>query len=175
MVMERSSDGQQRPSTSDTHSAVASPERVLALIETEADAAAIVEHLLQCDPRGDGAAIVLLNTQPKPDPIATRGLFKHEIRSRLEMVGRQLLASAADALTRVGFACETRVEFVDDESDVLAIAHEMGSSRIIVATSPLGAAGKLWLRMTGCTGAGAASRLAALSDLPVVVLKRGRQ
>lgn len=175
MVMERSSDGQDRESTSYANSGGASPNRVLALIETEADAAAIVEHLLQCTPTGAGTAIVLLNTQPKPDPVATRGLFKHEIRSRLEMVGRQLLAPAADTLVHAGFACETRVELVDDESDVLEVAHEMGSYRIIVATSPLGAAGKLWLRMTGCTGAGAASRLAALSDLPVVVLKRGRQ
>lgn len=175
MVMERSSDGQQRPSTGVSYSAAPSPGRVLALIETEADAAVIVEHLLLSVPKGDGTAVILLNTQPKPDPVATRGLFKHEIGSRLEMVGRQLLASAADALTRAGIACETRVALVDQESDVLALAQEMNCDRIVVGARPLGAAGRLWLKVTGCTGANSAARLAALSDLPVVVLKRGRQ
>lgn len=147
--------------------------RVLAVIDNDDHWRPIVDRLLAAAV-GSSAAVVLLNVQPKPNEMQTRGLFKEAIRTRLLERGEEMLAHAKHALSEAGIFCKTRVELADNDADaIVRIAHEEDCGSIIVATPPLSALRRTWTRTTGWSSGSTASQLAELADLPVLVVHPG--
>lgn len=117
--------------------------------------------------------IVLLAVQPEPDVVRTRGIMKDTVSKHLESEANARLAPVERLLASTGIACTAEVRLSDQPHDILAVARQQGCKSLIVASKPVTGARRRWLTATGCVGHHLGARLAAISDLPVVILPVG--
>jgi len=117
--------------------------------------------------------MVLLAVQPEPDVVRTRGIMKDTVSEHLESDARARLAPVQRLLADAGMECTSEVCLSDQPDDVLAIAHQQQCGSLIVAARPATGARRRWLTATGCVGQHLGARLAAVSDIPFVILPVG--
>lgn len=150
-------------------SASAVGKRVLAVIDNDDQWHPAIDHLAARARAIGVSGVVLVNLQPRPNEIRTRGIFREKVRAHLLERGQEMLEAPARTLQAAGIETKTRVELADDAETIIRCAHEEGCSSIVVAAPSAGALRRAWVRTTGLTGS-TASQLAELADVPVLVL-----
>lgn len=143
----------------------------LLVVSGDVDAAALARALGQLALRP--SRMVLLAVQPEPDVVRTRGIMKDTVSKHLESEARARLAPLQRLLASAGVEYTAEVRLSDQPHDILAIARQRGCGSLIVASEPVTSARRRWLTVTGCVGQHLGARLAAVSDMPVVILPVG--
>lgn len=143
--------------------------RVLAVIDNDDQWHPAVDQLAARATAIGVSGVVLVNLQPRPNEIRTRGIFREKVQAHLFERGREMLAAPARILQAAGIETKTRVELADDAETIIRCAHEEGCSSIIVAAPPVGALRRALVKATGLAGS-TASQLAEVADVPVLVV-----
>lgn len=143
--------------------------RVLAVIDNDDHWHPAIDQLTAYATTHGLAGVVLVNLQPQPNEIRTRGIFREKVRALLIERGWEKLAAPLRSLQAAGIEPKTRVELADDAETIVRCAREEGCSSIVIAAPPLGPLRRAWVRTTGLAGS-TASQLAELADVPVLVV-----
>lgn len=149
--------------------ALATKGRILALIDNDDQWHPAIDRLIETLAGSARTEVLLLNVQPKPNEMQTRGLFKEAISARLRERGQEMLAPAERLLHAAGIPFASRVKLADGAEEIVRCAHEGGCSSIVVAMPRLSGLRRTWVRTTGLAGS-MASQLAELADMPVLVV-----
>lgn len=143
----------------------------LLVIPGSVDAAALARALGQL--AWKPSRIALLAVQPEPDVVRTRGIMKDTVAKHLENEARARLAPIQRLLASADVECTAEIRLSDQPHDILAVARQRGCGALMVASNPVTGARRRWLTATGCVGQHLGARLAAVSDIPVVILPVG--
>ncbi len=103
----------------------------------------------------------------------TRGIMIDTVSKHLESEARQRLAPLQRLLASAEVECTAEVCLSDQPHDILAVARQQGCKSLIVASKPVTGARRRWLTATGCVSGHLGARLAAVSDIPVLILPVG--
>lgn len=144
--------------------------RVLAVIEDGSADHPLIHALVNGLADQTTAGVVLLNMQPEPNEVRTRGMFKDKTRAALLARGRKSLSSAEQALTDAGALHSSQVVISDDAEVIVQHARKEGCSLILIAASPISPLRRRWRGLTGLTGRSIAAQLADIADLPMLIL-----
>lgn len=118
---------------------------------------------------------VLVNVQPRPADGRLRGYgsFKQaEIHDRLvNDLGKRAIASAGRRLNQAGIAHIDRIELGDDAQTIVRVGKEERCDAIVVGGASVGRLSAWLTQVINVSVGSRALRLAALADIPVIVVK----
>jgi nucleotide-binding universal stress UspA family protein len=119
---------------------------------------------------GPAARIILLAVEPEPETVRTRGIMKTTVDRQLGADAEARLQPISRQLTSAGVDCHAEVLLSERPQTILDVARKHGCKTIVVPCRPLAGTRCRWLSVTGCVGHHIGARLAALSNIPVIVL-----
>ncbi|HEX4892988.1 MAG TPA: universal stress protein [Hyphomicrobiaceae bacterium] len=122
---------------------------------------------------GPGSRIVLLAVEPEPDLVRTRGIMKETVARQLTIAAGMRLEPIRHKMAAAGIETLEEVRLSDRPASILDAAKKHGCRTIVVPCRPTTGARRRWVLATGCVGYHIGACLAALSDIPVIVLPVG--
>lgn len=148
--------------------------KILAVVDGSHASSAVLRQVHELNRRGK-VDVLLLNVQPMPQDWRLRGYetFKRdEVEDRLiSDLGGKVIESVGRQLDAAGIPHRHRIELGDSAETVLRCAREENCDVIVMAEAPPRSL-RRWLMRTYSTVIGsAASVVAQLSPIPVVVAK----
>lgn len=151
------------------------PVKLLALVDGTEQTGRVLDFIKRLVENTAKVDVVLLNVQPRPADGRLRGYgsFKrNEIQDRLiNDLGKRAIATAGKRLDQSRIAHVSRIEIGDDTATVLRVAKQEDCDAIVVGTSAAGPIGRWLTKTIGVCKGSIALRLAALADVPVLVVK----
>jgi nucleotide-binding universal stress UspA family protein len=150
-------------------------QKVLVAVDGSERTGRVLEYLIGMAASGIPMEVVVLNVQPAPEDWRLRGYasFKQdEVHGRLlDELGRPIVASVGRTLAQAGIAHKERVELGVPAETILRCAKEEGCELIVMSGDRLGAF-RTWLTTaTGLILGSVATKVAQLSEMPVVIVK----
>lgn len=118
----------------------------------------------------DLSRVVILAVQPEPNTVRTRGIMKDAVARHLSIAALARIESVREALLERGVDAIAEVSLSEAPEAILAAARKHGCKVLFVPCVRLSGARLRWLAATGCVGDHLGARLAAASDIPVVIL-----
>ena len=122
---------------------------------------------------GLAGRVTLLAVMPEPESVRTRGIMKGSVIRQLTAAAERRLETMRERLSRLGLEVDCEVSISTDPMAIVEIARRRCCRAIVVPGAPLSRASRMWLAATGCVGGHLGARLAAISDVPVLVIPAG--
>lgn len=148
--------------------------KLLAVVEGTAPTARVLDYVRGLSESAK-VEVVLLNVQPQPAEGRLRGYgsFKRkDIEDRLvNDLGKRAIAAAGKRLDQAGITHIDRIELGEDAAMVMRVASEERCDAIVVGAASARPLSKWLTEAIGISIGSSALRLAALADMPVIVVK----
>lgn len=122
---------------------------------------------------GSSSRIIPLAVQPEPDLVRTRGIMKETVARQLSIDAAMRLEPVRRKLASAGIETVEEVRLSDHPASILDAAKKHGCRAIVVPCRPMTGPRRRRVSATGCVGHHLGARLAALSDVPIIVLPIG--
>ena len=148
--------------------------KVLAVVDNSESTNAVLRQVHELS-RNGSVDVLLLNVQPKPQDWRLRGYrsFKRdEVEDRLiSDLGGKVVESAGRQLSAAGLMHRHRIELGESAETILRCAREENCDLIVIAEPPPRSLRRWLIRTCSIVIGSAASVVAQLSPVPVVVAK----